>query len=61
MNPPGRWKVLVVDEYSQKLLGSVLRQFDILEENVSGTLVLHEGRLYGSRLTGSDRVDHAAP
>ena len=35
--PPGRWKILVVDEHSQKLLGSVLKQFDILEENVTRT------------------------
>ncbi len=35
MNPPGRWKILVVDEFAQKLLGSVLKQFDILEENVT--------------------------
>ncbi|KAJ7638250.1 Sec1-like snare protein [Roridomyces roridus] len=35
VNPPGKWKILVVDEHSQKLLGSVLKQFDILEENVT--------------------------
>ncbi|KAH9951056.1 Sec1-like protein [Amylocystis lapponica] len=35
VNPPGRWKILVVDEHSQQLLGSVLKQFDILEENVT--------------------------
>ncbi|KAK1235695.1 syntaxin binding protein 1 [Marasmius sp. AFHP31] len=35
VNPPGRWKILVVDEHSQKLLGTVLKQFDILEENVT--------------------------
>ncbi|KAF5361824.1 hypothetical protein D9756_002266 [Leucocoprinus leucothites] len=35
VNPPGRWKILVVDEFAQKLLGSVLKQFDILEENVT--------------------------
>lgn len=35
VNPPGRWKILVVDEHSQKLLGSVLKQFDILQENVT--------------------------
>lgn len=37
VNPPGRWKILVVDEHSQQLLGSVLKQFDILEENVTRT------------------------
>ncbi|KAF9461225.1 Sec1-like snare protein [Collybia nuda] len=35
VNPPGKWKILVVDEFSQKLLGSVLKQFDVLEENVT--------------------------
>ncbi|KXN92397.1 Protein transport protein sec1 [Leucoagaricus sp. SymC.cos] len=35
VNPPGRWKILVVDEFSQKLLGAVLKQFDVLEENVT--------------------------
>ncbi|ESK97828.1 snare binding protein sec1 [Moniliophthora roreri MCA 2997] len=35
VNPPGKWKILVVDEHSQKILGSVLKQFDILEENVT--------------------------
>jgi syntaxin-binding protein 1 len=39
VNPPGKWKILVVDEFSQKLLGSVLKQFDILEENVTCTSV----------------------
>ncbi|KAG6897816.1 hypothetical protein C0992_010620 [Termitomyces sp. T32_za158] len=33
VNPPGKWKILVVDEHSQKLLGSTLKQFDVLEEN----------------------------
>ncbi|THH29778.1 hypothetical protein EUX98_g4412 [Antrodiella citrinella] len=35
VNPPGRWKILVVDEHSQTLLSAVLKQFDILEENVT--------------------------
>lgn len=35
VNPPGKWKILVVDEHSQQLLGSVLKQFDILSENVT--------------------------
>ncbi|KAG6902573.1 hypothetical protein C0995_014579 [Termitomyces sp. Mi166 len=35
VNPPGKWKILVVDEHSQRLLGSVLKQFDVLEENVT--------------------------
>ncbi|KAH9977523.1 Sec1-like protein [Russula compacta] len=35
VNPPSRWKILVVDEHVQQLLNSVLKQFDILEENVT--------------------------
>ncbi|KAF6761496.1 ras opposite [Ephemerocybe angulata] len=35
VQPQGRWKILVVDEHSQKLLNSVLKRFDILEENVT--------------------------
>ncbi|KAH7890774.1 Sec1-like protein [Phlebopus sp. FC_14] len=35
VDPQGKWKILVVDDYAQKLLGSVLKQFDILEENVT--------------------------
>jgi hypothetical protein len=35
VNPPSRWKILVVDEHSQQLLNSVLKQFDILQENVT--------------------------
>ncbi|KAJ7163127.1 Sec1-like snare protein [Mycena filopes] len=38
VQPAAKWKILVVDEHAQKLLGSVLKQFDILEENV--TLVI---------------------
>jgi hypothetical protein len=35
VNPPSRWKILVVDDHAQKLLTAVLKQFDILEENVT--------------------------
>lgn len=35
VNPPGRWKILVVDEHSQQLLSSVLKQYDVLQENVT--------------------------
>ncbi|KAJ3520143.1 hypothetical protein NMY22_g12882 [Coprinellus aureogranulatus] len=35
VQPQGRWKILVVDLHSQKLLNSVLKRFDILEENVT--------------------------
>ena len=37
VNPPGKWKVLVVDDHSQRLLGAVLSQLDILSENVTCT------------------------
>ncbi|PPQ62890.1 hypothetical protein CVT24_006288, partial [Panaeolus cyanescens] len=38
VNPQGaKWKVVVVDEYSQKLLYAVLKQFDIMGENVVST------------------------
>lgn len=40
VNPPSRWKILVVDEHTQQLLNSVLKQFDILEENVTRALSL---------------------
>jgi hypothetical protein len=40
VNPPSRWKILVIDEHSQQLLNSVLKQFDILEENVTRALPL---------------------
>ena len=36
--PPMRWKALVVDEHSQRILYNVLKRNDILEENISSTL-----------------------
>jgi hypothetical protein len=39
VNPPSGWKILVVDEYSQKLLSAVLKQFDVLAERVTCTSV----------------------
>ncbi|KAI5993317.1 Sec1-like protein [Pisolithus albus] len=35
VNPAGKWKILVIDEHVQNLLSTVLKQFDILEENVT--------------------------
>ncbi|CAE7050700.1 unnamed protein product [Rhizoctonia solani] len=35
VNPPGRWKVLVVDDHSKRLLGAVLKDNDVLQENVT--------------------------
>lgn len=40
VNPPSRWKILVIDEHSQELLNFVLKKFDILEENVTRELDL---------------------
>lgn len=35
VQPPSRWKVLVVDSYTQSLLNSVLKLNEILQQNVS--------------------------
>ncbi|PVU96800.1 hypothetical protein BB559_002255 [Furculomyces boomerangus] len=35
VKPPGKWKVVVVDKQSLKLISSVLKLYDILEEDVS--------------------------
>ncbi|KAH6598779.1 hypothetical protein BASA61_002806 [Batrachochytrium salamandrivorans] len=35
VNPPSRWKVLVVDVYSLRLLNSCFKMADILSENIS--------------------------
>lgn len=58
VQPQGRWKVLVVDEHSQKLLGSVLKQFDILEENVTSAYLYVIDEPVLNTLERSDRVDH---
>lgn len=34
--PPNTWKVLVVDDYSKRLLESVYKTFDVLHMNVTG-------------------------
>lgn len=36
VQPPGKWKALVIDEHSKRLLGSVLKNNDILAEKVTG-------------------------
>lgn len=46
-----------MDDYSQKLLGSVLKQFDILQENVSGMFILNEGRICRSCLTSTEVIE----
>ncbi len=35
VQPPARWKVLVVDSFTKELLNSVLKMYDILQENVA--------------------------
>ncbi|EST04560.1 Sec1-like protein [Kalmanozyma brasiliensis GHG001] len=35
VQPPSRWKVLVIDSFTKELLSSVLKMYDILQENVA--------------------------
>lgn len=35
VDPPGKWKVVVVDEHAEKFLKASLKQFDVLEQNVT--------------------------
>ncbi|KAI9489496.1 hypothetical protein BDB00DRAFT_843194 [Zychaea mexicana] len=35
VQPAGRWKLVVVDSLSLKILNSACKMYDILEENVS--------------------------
>ncbi|KAH8832694.1 Sec1-like protein [Flagelloscypha sp. PMI_526] len=44
VNPPSRWKILVIDEHAQRLVDSVLKQFDILEENVTQIELISDNR-----------------
>jgi hypothetical protein len=37
--PPNTWKVLVVDDYSKRLLESVYKVFDVLHMNITGELL----------------------
>lgn len=34
--PPGQWKILIVDDHSRELLESVYKEFDVLQQNVTG-------------------------
>jgi hypothetical protein len=36
VNPPGGWKVMVVDDHSKRLLNAVLKDNDVLGERVTG-------------------------
>ncbi|CAO1624396.1 unnamed protein product [Parajaminaea phylloscopi] len=44
VQPPSRWKVLVVDSFTQALLNSVLKLNDILQQNVSTIENIERGR-----------------
>ncbi|KAG9019182.1 vacuolar sorting protein VPS33/slp1 [Tulasnella sp. 427] len=35
VDPPGKWKVVVVDEHAERFLKATLKQFDVLEQNVT--------------------------
>jgi syntaxin-binding protein 1 len=35
IQPPGKWKIIVVDSKSTQILNAACKMFDILEENVS--------------------------
>ncbi|KAH8916053.1 hypothetical protein BT69DRAFT_1189502, partial [Atractiella rhizophila] len=34
VQPPARWKIVVVDQWTRELINGVLKMYDILEENV---------------------------
>ncbi|OMH78552.1 Syntaxin-binding protein 2 [Zancudomyces culisetae] len=38
VKPPGKWKIVVVDKHSLKLISSVLKLYDLLEEDVSSMI-----------------------
>ncbi|KAF9784931.1 Sec1-like protein [Thelephora terrestris] len=44
VTPPQKWKVLVVDEHSQRLINTVLKPYDILGENVTAIEVITNHR-----------------
>lgn len=35
VQPPGKWKIIVVDSKSAQILNAACKMYDILEENVS--------------------------
>jgi len=46
----GQWKILVVDDHSQRLIGATLKTYDILEENVTRQLtarLIHQLQVEG--------------
>ncbi|PWN51667.1 Sec1-like protein [Violaceomyces palustris] len=44
VQPPSRWKILVVDSFTKELLSSVMKMFDILQENVSQVESIEQAR-----------------
>lgn len=35
VQPPGKWKIVIVDSKSTRILNAACKMYDILEENVS--------------------------
>jgi hypothetical protein len=43
IQPPEKWKLMVIDSQSIKILTAVCNKYDILEENVSKTMPRVDG------------------
>jgi hypothetical protein len=41
VQPNGGWKVLIIDEESTKIISGALSMYDIMEDNVSGTVLIN--------------------
>lgn len=44
VQPSNKWKILVVDSHTKELLSSVLKMFDILQENVTSVENIEHNR-----------------
>lgn len=40
IQPPGKWKIIVVDSKSNQILNAACKMYDILEENVSAVIAV---------------------
>lgn len=63
---PSRWKVLIVDQYTQRMLHSVLSTYDVLEEGIQRACrhsLTRSSRqlLAGTELLMRDAVEGALP